>query len=66
MNKIVEYNHRLYQKADPIFLDPKPGFFTAHFYAPRKNIYGFYIDTFWYNTIIIFFNDRNSVHHSLF
>ncbi len=54
MNKIVEYNHRLYQKADPIFLDPKPGFFTAHFYAPRKNIYGFYIDTFWYNIIIIF------------
>jgi|YNPMSStandDraft_1061717.scaffolds.fasta_scaffold00120_4 ABC-type multidrug transport system ATPase subunit len=53
LNKIVEYKHRLYQKSDPIFLDPKPGFFTAHFYAPRKNIYGLYIDTFWYNIIII-------------
>jgi len=55
INKIVEYKHRLYQKADPIFLDPKPGFFTAQFYAPRKNIYGLYIDTYWYNILIIFF-----------
>ncbi len=54
LNKIVEYNNELIQKADPIFLDPEPGFFSAHFYAPRKNIYGLYIDTFWYNIIIIF------------
>ncbi|MGQ9846364.1 MAG: ATP-binding cassette domain-containing protein [Bacteroidales bacterium] len=54
LNKIVEYKNHLYQKADPIFLDPEPGFFAAHFYAPRKNIYGLYIDTFWYNILIIF------------
>lgn len=53
LNKIVEYNNHLYQKADPIFLDPKPGFFAAHFYAPRKNIYGLYIDTYWYNILIV-------------
>jgi ABC-type multidrug transport system ATPase subunit len=54
MNKIVEYKHRLYQKADPIFLDPKPGLFNAHFYAPRKNVYGLFIDTYWYNILIVF------------
>ncbi len=54
MNKIVEYKHRLYQKADPIFLDPKPGLFNAHFYAPRKNIYGLFVDTYWYNILILF------------
>lgn len=53
LNKIVEYKHHLYQKADPIFLDPKPGFLAAHFYAPRKNIYGLYIDTFWYNIFVV-------------
>lgn len=54
LNKIVEYKHHLYQKSDPIFLDPRPGLFAAHFYAPRKNIYGLYIDTFWYNILMIF------------
>lgn len=54
LNKIVEYKHQLYQKSDPIFLDPKPGLFAAHFYAPRKNVYGLYIDTFWYNLLMIF------------
>lgn len=53
MNKIVEYNHHLYQKADPIFYDPQGGVLDSHFYAPRKKIFGTYFDTFWVNIIVI-------------
>ncbi|MCX7953819.1 MAG: ATP-binding cassette domain-containing protein [Bacteroidales bacterium] len=53
LNKIVEYKNKLYQKADPIFLDPEPGILTAHFYSPRKNLYGIFIDTYWFNFFVI-------------
>ena len=53
MIKIVEYNHHLYQKADPIFFDPQGGILDAHFYAPRKKVFGTYYDTYWINIIVI-------------
>ncbi len=53
MNRIVEYNNRLFQKIDPIFKDPEPKVIKAHFYAPQKAFFGIYIDTFWINIIII-------------
>ena len=58
---IVEYGGRLYQKKDPIYLDPESKFIKAHFYAPRKMVFGTFVDTIWVNvgviwlmTIIIF------------
>jgi ABC transport system ATP-binding/permease protein len=58
---IVEYGGRLYQKKDPIYLDPESKFIKAHFYAPRKMVLGTFVDTIWVNvgviwlmTIIIF------------
>ena len=42
------------QKKDPIYLDPYDfDYFKAHFYAPKKKIFGVYIDTFYANLIVI-------------
>jgi ABC transport system ATP-binding/permease protein len=51
--RIVEYKGQLIQKIDPIYLDPESNLLKAHFYAPRKKLFGVYYDTFWVNTIII-------------
>lgn len=51
LNKILELDGHLIQKADPIYLRPKG--FRAHFYAPEKKMFGTYIDTFWANIIVI-------------
>jgi len=50
-NKIVESDGRLYQQTDPIFLMPETT--RSHFYAPQKLIGGNYIDTYWFNVIVI-------------
>ncbi len=61
INRIIEYEGELFQKIDPIFLDPPNKFIKAHFYAPRKQFLGKYYDTFkvniaviWFMTIILF------------
>ena len=42
------------QKSNPIYLLPfHKGLFGAHFYAPKKRIFGVYVDTFWANTIVL-------------
>jgi ABC transport system ATP-binding/permease protein len=51
--KIIEYKGKLYQKMDPIYLDPESGFIKAHFYAPRKMVFGIYYNTFMVNAIVI-------------
>ncbi len=46
-NKIVEINHNLIQKIDPIYMDPQnEGLFSfrSHFYAPKK----FFANNNWY------------------
>lgn len=50
---IVEYKNRLYRKIDPIYQDPENVFIKAQFYAPRKKMFGFFIDTYWMNFIVI-------------
>jgi hypothetical protein len=53
--KIIALNGKLYQKIDPVYMDPDNKFIKAHFYAPRKQIFGQYIDTFVVNVIVIWF-----------
>jgi predicted phage tail protein len=53
MERIMEYKDQLYQKMDPIYTDPTQKFIKAHFYAPRKQVFGNYISTFTANTIVI-------------
>ncbi|HEY4797460.1 MAG TPA: ATP-binding cassette domain-containing protein [Bacteroidia bacterium] len=54
LNKILENDGELIQRADPVFLDPPSNkFLRAHFYAPRKAIFGKYFDTYWVNMCVI-------------
>lgn len=54
LDKIIEINGELIQRADPVFLDPpQKQFLRAHFYAPRKSIFHKYYDTYWVNNIVI-------------
>lgn len=51
---VVEENGYLIQKKDPIYLDPyDKNFLDAHFYAPRKKVFGMYFDTFWVNMSVV-------------
>ena len=54
--KIVEFDSRLVQKIDPVFLDPIPASpfdFRSHFFAPRKYLFGTYYDTYSFNMSFI-------------
>ncbi|PCI97665.1 MAG: ABC transporter [Flavobacteriales bacterium] len=51
LNKILELDGHLIQKADPIYLTPSG--FRSHFYAPEKRIFGLYFDTFLVNMLVI-------------
>lgn len=53
LERIIEYENELIQKIDPIFQDPEHNFIKAHFYAPRKAVFGKYFDTFWVNVAVI-------------
>lgn len=55
LTNIIEYEGRLVQKSDPIYKIPREekGFFGAHFYAPKKFLFGTELDTFWANLIVI-------------
>jgi hypothetical protein len=55
-NKIIQFKDRLIQQVDPIFLDPEPnGYFNfrTHLFAPRKYFARHYIDTFWFNIMVV-------------
>lgn len=51
LNFIIEIDNMLIQRQDPVYLDPET--FRAHFYAPRKKLFGSYIETFWANISVI-------------
>jgi hypothetical protein len=51
--RIVEYKGELIQKKDPIYLDPTYKFIKAHFYAPRKMVFGKFFPTIWVNVAVI-------------
>ncbi len=53
MDRIIEYNNTLVQKIDPIFKDPEHPIVKAHFYAPRKQLFGKFYPTFWVNFVVI-------------
>jgi len=47
--RIIEFDGELLQKKDPIYLDPENSFIKAHFYAPRKAVFGRFFPTIWVN-----------------
>jgi len=52
-NKIIEGKGRLIRKKDPIFMIPESTTGNGHFYTPVKNFFGLWIDTFWFNFMVI-------------
>ncbi len=55
LERIIEVKGHLYQKIDPVYLDPVHPFIKAHFYAPVKNIFGAKVPTFWVNIGMLWF-----------
>lgn len=55
VERIIEYKDELFQKIDPIYLDPPSRFIKAHFYAPRKQVFGRYFDSFGVNICVVWF-----------
>jgi len=53
LKKVIVYKNRIYQKIEPIFMEPQSKFVKAHFYAPVKNIFGQPVKTLTVNVIII-------------
>jgi len=53
IHRVLEYKGELVQKIDPVFNDPGYYFIKAHFYAPRKQLFGEYYSTFWVNVMVI-------------
>ncbi len=54
-DKIKRYRDRLYQNYDQIFFDPAHPLVKAHFYAPQKQLFGFFAGTLAVNTGVIWF-----------
>ena len=54
-NKTLIYKGELIQKLEPIFMDPKYKFVKAHFYSPKKQIFGIMADTYVVNVIVLWF-----------
>jgi ABC transport system ATP-binding/permease protein len=55
-NRIISYKGELVQKLNPIFLKPAPAHsldYRAQFFAPVKHFAGLYIDTFYFNLLVI-------------
>jgi ABC-type multidrug transport system ATPase subunit len=55
-DRILEYNGQLIQQINPIYLDPKPAHlldYRAQFFAPKKQFAGLWVDTFWFDTLVI-------------
>lgn len=52
--RIIERNGKLIQRLHPIYEDPVDGaMLRSHFFAPRKVVFGQYIDTYWANILVI-------------
>ena len=58
-DRVIEFKGELIQQIDPVFNKPKePDNFLnyrTHFFAPEKYFAGAYIDTFYFNIIVIWF-----------
>lgn len=56
-NRVIEFKGRLLQIIDPIYNVPKnPKHlldYRTHFFAPKKHLFGYYIDTYWFNVTVI-------------
>ena len=52
-DKVIETDREIIQKYEPGFMEPLSEYGRAHFYAPYKLLGNLRIDTFWFNTGVI-------------
>ena len=50
---VVIFKNEIFQKMEPIYMDPIHPFIKAHFYSPVKNIFGRPVSTFVVNVVIL-------------
>lgn len=53
LRAFVEVNDQLVRKRSPVYMEPLSKTGRAHFYAPVKFLGNLEMDTFWFNTIVI-------------
>jgi hypothetical protein len=54
LQKIVRYDNKFVQKSNLVYKSPdEDGLFAAHFYAPRKNVFGLQLSTLWVNVSVL-------------
>lgn len=54
--RIIEFEGRLIQQINPVFVDPVPDGpldYRAHFFAPKKNLFGTMVSTFLFNLMVV-------------
>jgi ABC-type multidrug transport system ATPase subunit len=54
--RIIEYQGKLYQQINPVFVDPRPSGpldYRAHFFAPMKNLFGGMVTTYLFNNLVV-------------
>jgi len=51
--KFIEVNNHIIPKKDPIYVLPESDYGRAHFYAAYKRLNGQYIDTLWFNLVVL-------------
>ncbi len=51
--KLIVFKDQIFQKMEPIYMDPQYPFIKAHFYSPVKNVFGTQVDTFIVNVIVL-------------
>ncbi len=58
-DRVIEFKGQLIQQIDPVFNKPtrpdNPLNYRTHFFAPQKYFAGAYIDTFYFNLMVIWF-----------
>ncbi|MBK6263662.1 ATP-binding cassette domain-containing protein [Marivirga sp. S37H4] len=58
-DRVIEFKGELVQQIDPVFHKPvkpdNPLNYRTHFFAPEKYFAGLYVDTFYFNIIVIWF-----------
>jgi len=53
--KVLEFKGEIVQKLDPIYMEPKYKFIKAHFYSPTKKMFGYKMDSYKVNVIVLWF-----------
>ena len=56
MKQVVEYDNKLVRQRDPIFRYPEVEHaldFRSHFFAPQKHFLGVYMDTYYFDMMVV-------------